>query len=760
MALDEKFLKPYDPKGTEDKIYNIWEESGFFNPDICIEKKVCSPDAEAFSIILPPPNATGTLHLGHAVMLSIEDIMVRFARMQGKRTLWVPGTDHAALATHTKVEKELYKKESKTRHDLGREEFIKRIEDFVEDSRGTITNQVRKMGASIDWSREAFTLDKKREVAVNTAFKDMYDDGLIYQGERIINWDPYGQTTVSDDEVERVERQTPFYYFKYGPFEIATARPETKFGDKYVVMHPDDNRYAEYEDGQKIELEWINGPIEATVIKDEAIDMEFGTGVMTITPAHSAIDYDIAKKRDLDIEQIIGLDGKLLDIAGDLAGQHIKKARPMVVERLREKGLLVKTDENYNHSAAINSRGGGVIEPQILKQWFIDVNKEFQMKDSKIEGIKTGDTVTLKRLMKHVVEKEQIEIMPDRFEKVYYHWIDNLRDWNISRQIWYGHQIPAWYHENKCIPKKDGSSDFDKCKNIVISGEKPTCEYCDAEYVRDPDTLDTWFSSGLWTFSTLGWPEETSDLKTYHPTNVMETGYDIIFFWVARMILMSTYHMGEIPFEKVYLHGLVLNKHGKKMSKSSGDTTDPLEMIEKFGADALRMAMIVGVGPGSDNSLSEDKIRAYKKFSNKVWNASRFVLENTENLDLIDRPKLSESDESRMKELDEIVKDVTDDMENHRLYLAAEKLYHYFWHTFADVVIEESKSRLLDGSDDEKKAAGWTLLHILKTTLKMLHPFIPFITEEIWSSMREDPSRRGGAEAESLLMVSKWPHTS
>jgi valyl-tRNA synthetase len=753
MTLNEKFLKPYDPKRTEDGIYKIWEESGFFNPDVCIKEGICNEKAEKFSIALPPPNATGTLHLGHAVMLSIEDIMVRFNRMQGKKTLWVPGTDHAALATHTKVEQELYKKEGKTRHDLGREKFVKLVEDFVEESRGTITKQIRKMGASVDWSREAYTLDEKRELAVNTAFKDMYDNGLIYQGERIINWDPYGQTTVSDDEVERVEKQTPFYYFKYGPFEIATARPETKFGDKYVVMHPKDKRYAEYKEGQKIKLEWINGPIEATVVKDEAIDMEFGTGVMTITPSHSSVDYEVARRHNLDFEQIIGLDGKLLDIAGELAGMHIKKARPLVVEKLEKKGLLIKTDENYSHAAAINSRGGGVIEPQILKQWFIDVNKEFKMNNSKIKGIKTGEQVTLKKLMRHAVESKQVEIIPDRFEKTYYHWIDNLRDWNISRQIWYGHQIPAWYHANKCIPKKDGKSDFEKCEEVVISAEKPICKYCDAEYTQDPDTLDTWFSSGLWTFSTLGWPEETPDLKTYHPTDVLETGYDIIFFWVARMILMSTYHMGEVPFKKVYLHGLVLNKRGKKMSKSSGDTTDPLEMIEKFGADALRMSMIVGVGPGNDNSLSEDKIKAYKHFANKIWNASRFVLENTKDLSKLDlktllsNSDLEKKDQKYLKDLDNLVKDIISDMENYRLYLAAEKLYHYFWHTFADIVIEESKERLQKGSEAEIKSASWTLNYILKTSLKMLHPFMPFITEEIWQLMKE----------EKLLMVSHWP---
>jgi len=723
---------------TEDKIYKIWEKSGFFNPDECIKAGVCKEDSEKFSIVLPPPNATGFLHLGHAVMLSIEDIMIRFNRMQGKRTLWIPGTDHAALATHTKVEKELFKEEKKTRHDLGREKFLKLVEDFVEESRGTINNQVRKMGASIDWSREAYTLDQKRSVAVNTAFKNMYDDGLIYRGERIINWDPRLQTTVSDDEVERVEKTTPFYYFKYGPFEIATARPETKFGDKYVVMHPDDKRYAEYKHGQKIELEWINGPIEATIIKDDVIDMEFGTGVMTITPAHDQVDFEIAKRHHLDFEQVIGLDGKLLDIAGEFAGMYINKARPLIVEKLQKKGLVTKVDENYTHAAAVNSRGGEKIEPQILKQWFIDVNKEFSMKHSRIEGIKTGDKVTLKKLMRSVVENGQIEIMPERFVKVYFHWIDNLRDWNISRQIWYGHQIPAWY-------KKQTGRVSNPGKEEIYVGEGPM----DDNWERDPDTLDTWFSSSLWTFSTLGWPEETDDLKTYHPTSVLETGYDILFFWVARMILMSTYHMGEIPFEKVYLHGLVLNKDGKKMSKSSGSTIDPLEMIEKFGTDALRMSMIVGVGPGNDNALSEDKIKAYKHFSNKVWNASRFVLENTKNLNYENKPAIEVGDQKQLDELETLAKEVTTDIENFRLHLAGEKLYHYFWHTFADKIIEESKSKLSSTNKEEKLSIQWTLQNILRTSLKMLHPFMPFLTEEIWTEFRED---------DKLLMIETWPN--
>ncbi|HJN62677.1 MAG TPA: valine--tRNA ligase [Candidatus Paceibacterota bacterium] len=729
MALDDKFLKPYDSKETEDRVYKIWEESGFFNPDICLEKGICNEKSEVFSIVLPPPNVTGVLHLGHSLMLAIEDIMIRFNRMRGKRTLWVPGTDHAAIATQSRVEEDLYKKEKKTKHDLGREEFLKLVEDFAQNSHDTIIGQTKKMGASLDWSREAYTLDEKRTLAVNTAFKRMYDDGLIYQGERIINWDPYLQTTVSDDEVERVEKQTPFYYLKYGPFEIATARPETKFGDKYVVMHPDDKRYAEYKHGQKIKLEWINGEIEATIVKDDIIDMEFGTGAMTITPSHDAIDFDIAERHNLDFEQIIDFKGKLLPIAGEFAGEHIKKVRPKIVEKLQEKGLVTKIDKNYTHAAAVNSRGGGTIEPQILKQWFINVNKEFKIRDSKLKGIKTGEKVTLKKLMRHVVESSQIKIIPERFEKVYYHWIDNLRDWNISRQIWYGHQIPVWY----------------KGSEIHVDVEPPK----EGGWERDSDTLDTWFSSGLWTFSTLGWPGKTSDLETYHPTSVLETGHDILFFWVARMILMTTYHLGEIPFENVYLHGTVLDEKGKKMSKSKGNAVDPLEMIEKFGADALRMAMVVGVGPGNDQSLSDNKVKAYKHFSNKVWNASRFVLTNIEELDLKEKPELNKVDEARVKELREIQKDITDDIENYRFYLAAEKLYHYFWHTFADIIIEEAKPRLSGEDEGEKKSAGWTLLHILKTSLKMLHPFMPFITEEIWSLMEND----------KMLMIEDWPQT-
>ena len=505
-GIDPKFLKPYDPKETEDRIYKTWEESGFFNPDVCIEKRVTDKNAEPFCMVLPPPNVTGTLHIGHAAMLTIEDIMVRYARMSGKKTLWLPGTDHAAIATQSRVEKNL-EKEGIKKNDLGREEFLKKVEKFAQDSHDTIINQSKKMGSSLDWSREAYTLDAERNFAVKTAFKKMYDDEIIYRGHRIVNWDPKGQTVISDDEIVYEERKSKFYTFKYGPFEIGTARPETKFGDKYVVMHPDDKRYQEYKHGQKIELEWINGPMTATIIKDPVAEMEFGTGVMTITPWHSHVDFQLAEKYKLEKEQIIDKYGKLLPIAQEFAGMKITEAREKIVEKLKEKGLLVSVDENYVNRLATAERTGGVIEPQIMEQWFINVNKPIKDRDNK----------TLKELMLAPVKNGEIKIIPNNFEKVYYNWIENLHDWCISRQIWYGHRIPVWYKGNE----------------IYCGIEAPTEE----GWEQDPDTLDTWFSSGLWTFSTLGWPnKESKDLKTYHPTNILETGYDIIFFWVARMI--------------------------------------------------------------------------------------------------------------------------------------------------------------------------------------------------------------------------------
>jgi len=725
--MNDKFLKPYDSTATEPGIYQKWLDSGFFNPDVCIEKGVTSADAPKFSIVLPPPNVTGTLHIGHASMLAIEDIMVRYHRMLGKRTLWLPGTDHAAIATQSKVEKELQKDKIR-KQDLGREEFLKRVDAFAQESHDTIVGQVKKMGSSVDWSREAFTLDKPRAHAVFTAFKNMYEDGLIYRGDKIVNWDPKGQTVISDDEIITVEETTKFYYLKYGPFTIGTTRPETKFGDKYVVMHPDDARYAEYKHGDSVTVEWINGPITATIIKDTAIDMEFGTGVMTITPWHDRTDFEIAERHNLDKEQIIDNFGKLLPIAGEFAGMKITDARDKIIAKLAEKGLVEKIDEKYVHSVNTAERTGGVLEPQIMRQWFIAVNKEFPIKHSNLKGIKTGDMVTLKKLMQTVVETGEIDIIPNRFNAVYYNWIKNLHDWCISRQIWYGHRIPVWY----------------KGEEMQVSETNPG-----EGWEQDSDTLDTWFSSGLWTFSTLGWPEKTADLKNYHPTSILETGYDIIFFWVARMILMTTYSIGEIPFETVYLHGMVRDNKGQKMSKSIGNIIDPLDMIAKYGADAVRLSLIIGTGPGNDTKMSEDKIRAYKKFSNKIWNATRFVLENIKADNLTDAPTYTEDDQKTLDEMRAVLTDVDGDMKNFRFYLAGEKLYHYFWHTFADIIIEQSKSALL-GTDEKVRLSKQNMLYtILVATLKALHPFMPFVTEEIWQHLPKKDSE--------LLLVSKWP---
>lgn len=720
-AINPDFLKPYSPQDNEESLYKKWEESGYFNPDVCIEKGVTAPDAETFSIVLPPPNVTGVLHMGHAAMLAVEDLLVRYHRMLGKRTLWIPGTDSAAIATQSKVEGEIYKKEKKTRHDIGREELLKRVGEFAEASKDTIIGQTKSMGSSLDWSRYAYTLDETRYKAVMEAFVRMYNAGLIYRGERIVNWDPKGQTTISDDEIVHEERKDKFYYLKYGPFVIGTSRPETKFGDKYVVMHPDDARYKEYTHGQTLELEWINGPITATIIKDEAIDMEFGTGVMTITPWHDATDFEIAGRHNLDKEQVIDERGILLPIAGEFAGQHIKKARENIIEKLRSKGLLEK-EEDYIHNVSTAERTGEVIEPQIKAQWFIAVNKKVEFPD--------GRVMTLKERMREAVEGEEISIAPDRFNKTYYHWIDNLRDWNISRQIWFGHRIPAWFRGDEVKVQIDSPGEG---------------------WEQDPDTLDTWFSSGLWTFSTLGWPEETEDFKTYHPTTVLETGYDILFFWVARMILMSTFLVGEVPFKNVYLHGMVRDGKGQKMSKSKGNIIDPLDMIQKYGADATRLSLVVGAAPGNDVPLSEDKIRGYKHFANKLWNISRFVLTNTEGKKDIDKSSLSPRDQEILDGFYTVAKEVGEDIEKFGLYLAADKAYHYVWDELAAKILEESKP-ILNGNDaDAKEARQQVLIECLAGSLKLLHPFMPFVTEAVWQRLPADMK-----DAE-FLMVSKWP---
>src|SRR3990172_2962373 len=740
MEIPEKLLKPYNPNETEDRIYKLWEKSGFFNPDTCVENGVTDKNAKPFSIVLPPPNVTGELHMGHAAMLAIEDTMIRFKRMKGYRTLWIPGTDHAAIATQSRVEK-ILEKEGKKRRDMTREDFLKRIDAFAQESHDTIVNQVKKMGSSLDWSREAFTLDKVRYNAVMEAFVRMYKAGLIYRGARIVNWDPKLQTTVSDDEVDWVEEKAPFYYLKYGPFVIGTARPETKFGDKYVVMHPDDKRYKKYKHGDKIEVEWINGPIAATIIKDKAIDMEFGTGVMTITPWHSVADFEIAERHNLDKEQIIDQYGKLLPLAGEFAGMKIKDAREKIIEKLKSKSLLER-EEDYTHNIATAERTGGIIEPQIKLQWFVAVNKKFKLPHSEIKGIQAGTEITLKELISKSVESGQIEIIPDHFEKTYFHWIENLRDWCISRQIWYGHRIPVWYRPKGGIP-----SDSRGIDEIYVGIEAPK----GSGWIQDEDTLDTWFSSGLWTFSTLGWPEKTPDLKTYHPTAVLETDYDILFFWIARMILISTSLLGQVPFKTVYLHGLVRDGKGRKISKSLSNNIDPLDVISKYGADAARMSLIMGTAPGNDSKISDEKLKAYKHFANKIWNITRFILENTEGFDYNKKPEITESDQGLLDELNALITETTGDIENFRFYLAGEKIYHYLWHRFADIILEESKKIFQSGDEKEKMSRKWVLLEILHTSLKLLHPFMPYVTEEIWSCF---PNRK------NLLMVETWPSSA
>ena len=717
--MPEKFLQPYDSTATESRIYTTWEKSGLFNPDECVKQGVTQADAPTYSIMLPPPNVTGRLHMGHALMLAIEDIFIRYKRMRGFRTLWVPGTDHAAIATQSVIEKQVKKEEGKNRHDLGREELLKRIGTFATESHDTIVNQLKTMGASLDWSREAFTLDEKRSRAVRTVFKQMFDAGLIYRGLRIVNWDPKGQTTISDDEIVYEERAAKLYTFRYSkdfPIPVATTRPETKVGDVGVAVHPDDTRYKEFV-GKEYDVVFCDVPIHLTVVADKEVDPAFGTGAVGLTPAHSKIDWDIADRHELTHEVIVINEYAKMTVNGRLEGKKTTEARDLVVEWLVSEGLLEKEEET-KQNVATAERTGGIVEPLPKLQWFIEVNKEVP-----------GRGKTLKELMLEPVRSGTIKIVPEHFEKTYVHWIENLRDWCISRQIWYGHRIPVWY----------------KGEEITV-GEEPSGE----GWLQDEDTLDTWFSSGLWTFSTLGWPEQTEDLAQYHPTDLLETGYDILFFWIARMILMTEFTLGTIPFKTVYLHGLVRDAQGRKMSKSLGNNLDPLDVAAKFGADAARMALIFGNTPGTDMRISEEKIKGYSRFANKLWNIARFILENTQNADL--HAQLSAEDTELLATFETLTKELSTDIEEFRIYMAAEKIYHYAWHELADKIIEESKP-ILAGSDVTARASRARLLvTLLDQTLRLLHPFMPFITEEIYQSMPTKDSK--------FLMIAKWPSLS
>jgi valyl-tRNA synthetase len=716
--MNEKLTKPYDPKETEDRIYSDWLSSGFFNPDNLKNTE------GTFTIIMPPTNANGNLHAGHGLVMTIQDIMIRFARMRGKKTLWLPGNDHAGFETQVVFEKKL-EKEGRSRFDMPPKDLYKEIWDFTQNNRQNINSQIKKMGASCDWSRERFTLDDSVVNIVNNTFKRLFDDGLIYRGNRIVNWCPKHQTSFSDLEILDEERVDKFYYLKYGPFIIGTARPETKFGDKYVVMHPDDARYVTYTDGQKIELEWINGPVTATVIKDTAIDMEFGTGVMTITPWHDQVDFDIAQRHNLDKEQIIDERGKLLPVAGEFAGMKISEAREKIVEKLSEKGLVDHIDTTYKHIVRTCYKCNSLLEPQIKSQWFLKMKP-------------------LAEPILASIEKKEVVYIPEHYEKITTHWLNNIMDWNISRQIVWGIPIPA----KICDTCNTGFPDLDNSMK--------TCPTCGGVLRQDPDTFDTWFSSGQWPYASLGYPEST-DYKTFYPTQVMETAGEIIFFWVSRMLMLGKYVTGSLPFQTVYLHGLVLDEKGRKMSKSKGNVINPLDLTEKYGTDAFRMAMVVGNTAGTSLALSENKIKAYKHFANKLWNIARFVTENTEDAPTT-KPNLSNKDETLLAEYNTLITDVTKDMEEYRFYLAGEKLYAYIWHTFADAILEDSKTILGStfgatpkqgtGTVDEKRSRQWLLRHILKESLKLLHPFMPFITEELWSTLNY---------GDNMLIIERWP---
>jgi valyl-tRNA synthetase len=729
--IPEVFLRPFTPAEHEDALYAMWEESGYFNPDVCIAKGVTEPTAEPFSIVLPPPNVTGTLHMGHATMLAVEDLLVRYHRMRGKRTLWIPGTDSAAIATQSKVEKELQKTEKKTRHDIGREALLARIDTFAEESKATIINQTKKMGSSLDWSRYAFTLDEPRYHAVMTAFIQMYEDGLIYRADRIVNWDPKGQTTISDDEIVHEERQSTLYTFRYSPdfpIAISTTRPETKVGDTAVAVHPDDARYQAYI-GQTFTCTFCDVPITVTIIADEEVDPAFGTGALGVTPAHSKIDWDMADRHGITARPQVINEYAKMSVAGRLSGLKVEAAREAVVAWLREEGLL-EEEKTITQNVATAERTGAIIEPLPKLQWWVSVSKPFTLRHSEIPGVATGQTVTLKELMIAAVEHGGTDIFPERFKRVYFNWIENLRDWCISRQIWYGHRIPVWYrgHEMKVQVESPGDG-----------------------WEQDSDTLDTWFSSGLWTLSTLGWPNQTDDLTTYHPTSVLETGYDIIFFWVARMILMSSYLVGQVPFRTVYLHGLVRDEKGRKMSKSLGNIIDPLDMIAQYGADATRLSLIIGAAPGNDVPLSEQRVKGYKNFANKIWNISRFILTHLEDYDPSITVTHSTRDNEILATLRATTEEVGGDIEKFNLYLAGEKTYHYVWHELADKILEESKE-ILGGTDGAARQARQAVLaECLTTSLKLLHPFMPFVTEAVWQQL--PPSLR---EREQL-MVARWP---
>ena len=715
--MKKELEKNYNPKDIEDRLYTKWLNKKYFHAEVREDKK-------PFTIVIPPPNITGQLHMGHALDNTMQDILIRFKRMQGYETLWQPGTDHASIATEVKIIEQL-RKEGIDHEELGREKFLERAWKWKEEYGGRIIEQLKKLGSSCDWDRERFTMDEGCSKAVQEVFIKLYEKGYIYKGSRIINWCPVCKTSISDAEVVHEEQKGHFWHIKY-PIagtdefvEIATTRPETLLGDTAVAVHPDDERYKDLV-GKNVILPLVNK--EIPIIADSYVDKEFGTGVVKITPAHDPNDFEVGKRHNLPEINVLNDDATINENGGKYAGMDRYEAREAMVKDLDELGLLVEVEEHV-HNVGTHDRCKTTVEPMIKQQWFVKMDELIK---PAVEAVKNGE----------------IQLLPERMDKIYFNWTDNMRDWCISRQLWWGHRIPAYY--------------CDKCGEVTVAKEMPEkCPHCGHEHLtQDEDTLDTWFSSALWPFSTLGWPEKTKELEYFYPTDVLVTGYDIIFFWVIRMIFSGYEHMGEKPFKTVLFHGLVRDSQGRKMSKSLGNGIDPLEVIDKYGADALRLTLITGNAPGNDMRFYYERVEANRNFANKVWNASRFIMMNfAQNEDLVDREvpakELTQADKWILSKMNNLTKSVTDLMENFELGIAVSKIYDFIWEEFCDWYIEMVKPRLYSDTDETKAAALYTLKTVLIDALKLLHPYMPFITEEIYCTLIDDE--------EQSIMVSDWP---
>jgi valyl-tRNA synthetase len=713
MKTNKELAKTYDPSQVEDRVYKSWLENKYFHATISKEK-------EPFTIVIPPPNITGQLHMGHALDNTWQDIIIRYKRMQGYSTLWLPGTDHASIATEVKIAEQLAD-QGISKHDLGREGFLEKAWEWKEKYGSTIVNQLKKLGSSCDWDRERFTMDEGCSHAVNEVFVNLYNKGLIYQGDRIINWCPECKTALSDAEVEYEEKQGSFWHIAY-PIKdsndrlvVATTRPETMLGDTAVAVNPDDERY-QHLIGKTVILPLVNR--EIPIIADSYVDSEFGTGVVKITPAHDPNDFEVGLRHDLPQIRVLDDDGTMNSEAGSYEGMDRYEARKAIVKDLEELGLLEKT-EAHSHNVGECYRCTTVVEPIISKQWFVKMKP---LAEPAIEAVRSGKT----------------RFVPKRFEKTYFNWMENIRDWCISRQLWWGHRIPAYY----CL----------NCNETIVAKQVPSkCSCGHDEFRQDEDVLDTWFSSALWPFSTLGWPEKTEDLDYFYPTSVLVTGYDIIPFWVARMIFSGLEHTGQVPFKDVLIHGMVRDSQGRKMSKSLGNGVDPLEIIDEYGADALRMSLIVGSSPGNDMRFHIEKVEASRNFANKIWNATRFIMMNLENMGGKDLKagQMDLADRWIISRYNRLVGEVTENLDKYELGIAAQKVYDFIWNEYCDWYIELVKPRLYGTNEEARSTALYTLVYVLSNTLKLLHPFMPFISEEIWQHL--------SASSEDSIMVSSWP---